>query len=376
MINIFGISPYIYAQVYYWTAFIICAIVFFRYSSSPNNRMLLQQNTFTAALALSFIAILFLGLRPIHYVFGDMVLYANGYRYAQISGMAIEAKGEWVFAMMQQVCINLGLSANFFFFIVTLGYIGFQYWACRKLLWENSYIAMLFILSAFEFYVFAVNGLRNGLACAMVMLAMAIAIQSQKKFMPLLTAAIIAYLSTGIHRSCMIPIACAVAAQFIVKNPKHALLIWVASIGVSLVSGNFFVSLMGGFVEDNRSRAYVSGSAFNESTFSHTGFRWDFLVYSLMPVILIWFATQKRKINDVVFNYIGNTYLLANSFWILVIRANFSNRFAYLSWFLYPLVLAYGLIRLKIWDDQDRRIGLYLLAHAGFTLVMFLLGKL
>lgn len=372
----FGISPYIYAQVYYWTAFIICAIVFLRYSSSPNNKLLLQQNTFMAALLLSVVAILFLGLRPIHPMFGDMVLYARGYQAGKISGYAIEAKGEWLFTFIQQVCINLGLSANVFFFIVTLGYIGFQYWACRKLLWENSHIAMLFILSAFEFYVFAVNGLRNGLACAMVMLAMAIAIQGQKKILPLIFAAILAYLSTGIHRSCMIPIACAVVALFFVKNPKQALGIWLASIAVSLVSGNFFVSLMGGFVEDDRSRAYVAGSAFNESTFSRSGFRWDFLLYSVMPVILIWFATQKRKINDVVFNYLGNTYLLANSFWILVIRANFSNRFAYLSWFLYPLVLAYGLIRLKIWDDQDRRIGLYLLAHAGFTLFMFLIGKL
>lgn len=372
----FGISPYLYATVYYWTAFIVCLLMYLRYSTSSNNRLLLQQNSFVPAFILSTIVIIFLGMRPIHSMFGDMVLYARGYQYGQITGTAIDSKGEWMFTFMQQVCINLGLSANVFFFIVTLGYIGFQYWACRKLLWENSHIAMLFILSAFEFYVFAVNGLRNGLACAMVMLAMTIAIQSQKNFFPLLTAAIIAYISTGIHRSCMIPIACAVAAQFLVKNPKHALGIWIASIAVSLVSGNYFVNMMGGFVEDDSSRAYVAGSAYNESTFSRTGFRWDFLLYSTMPVILIWFVTQKRKINEVVFNYLGNTYLLANSFWILVIRANFSNRFAYLSWFLYPLVLAYGLIRLKIWDDQDRRIGLYLLAHAGFTLFMALIGKL
>ena len=76
-----------------------------------------------------------------------------------------------------------------------------------------------------------------------------------------------------------------------------------------------------------------------------------------------------------LFYILATTYILANSFWVMVIKAAFSNRFAYLSWFLYPVVLAYAVIRLHIWSDQDRKAGLILLLHAGFTLVMFLLGK-
>ena len=59
----------------------------------------------------------------------------------------------------------------------------------------------------------------------------------------------------------------------------------------------------------------------------------------------------------------------------MVIKAAFSNRFAYLSWFIYPLVLAYGVIRLHIWEDQDKKAGLILLGHAAFTLFMYLQGK-
>ena len=59
----------------------------------------------------------------------------------------------------------------------------------------------------------------------------------------------------------------------------------------------------------------------------------------------------------------------------MVIKAGFSNRFAYLSWFIYPLVLAYGVIRLHIWEDQDKKAGLILLGHATFTIVMHILGK-
>ena len=59
----------------------------------------------------------------------------------------------------------------------------------------------------------------------------------------------------------------------------------------------------------------------------------------------------------------------------MVIKAAYSNRFAYLSWFLYPIVLAYGVIRLHIWPDQDKKAGLILLLHAAFTLFMYLTGK-
>ena len=77
--------------------------------------------------------------------------------------------------------------------------------------------------------------------------------------------------------------------------------------------------------------------------------------------------------NDFVFNVIANTYILANSFWIMVIRASYSNRFAYLSWFLYPLVFAYPLSRMNIWEKQERKTAFILLAYTGFTLIMFLL---
>lgn len=372
----FGISPYLYSQVYYWCAFILCAVLFLRYSTSTDNKLLLQQNTFVPALLLSVLAILYLGLRPTHFVFGDMVTYARGYRAGQISGFAIEAKGEWVFAWIQQVLINLGFSETIFFLLCSIGYIYLQYWVCQKLLWENVWIAMLFILSAFEFYVFAVNGIRNGLACAIVMAAMTIAIQAKGNKFQLLIAAIISYLVLGIHKSTIIPIGCAFVALYWIKNPKYALGVWVASIFVSLVAGSFFTNHLAGLMEGDAKYNDYRVGAYTESTFSKTGFRWDFLLYSAMPVLLIYYVNIKKRIRERIFDYLSVTYLLANSIWILVIRMNYSNRFAYLSWFLYPLVLAYGLIRLHIWEDQDRKIGLFLLLHAGFTLAMFLTGKL
>ena len=59
-------------------------------------------------------------------------------------------------------------------------------------------------------------------------------------------------------------------------------------------------------------------------------------------------------------------YILANTFWILVIRANFSDRFAYLSWFIYSAVLIYPLVtNPKIVQNSSKWVSLIIL---GLTL--------
>lgn len=112
-------------------------------------------------------------------------------------------------------------------------------------------------------------------------------------------------------------------------------------------------------------------TAYMEKNFSHTGFRWDFLLYSAMPVAMIWYVTKWRRFNDKTFSLIANTYLLCNAFWIMVIRASFSNRFAYLSWFMYPVVFYYPLLRMNLWEDQDRKTALILFLYSFFTFFMF-----
>jgi hypothetical protein len=109
----------------------------------------------------------------------------------------------------------------------------------------------------------------------------------------------------------------------------------------------------------------------NTQYFSSTGFRWDFLLYSSAPVAMIWYVTYYRRFSDPEYTAIANAYLLSNAFWIMVIRAAFSNRFAYLSWFIYPMVIAYPLLRMNIWKDQDRKTTIILFLYSAFTFFMF-----
>ena len=395
------IDPFIVPQIYYWAVFLVCLFLFFNYSGSDNCDKLLQQNSMVPALILTLLLMVYMGLRPVSFAFGDTINYAAGYRRA--AGMAVfslDLNKEWLWAAIMLFCKQSGLTVNAWFLLIEIGYLGFAFIGLRILLKENCWIAMLFFLSAFSTFTFGVNGIRNGLACSMVILAFAIA--ANQNFAKLALAGGVLLLAFGIHRSISLPIAAFLAASYVIKSPKIAIYFWIASIGVSLVAGgavtNFFMGL--GF--DDRMTQYGTGMGEFGDQFSNTGFRWDFLAYSAMPVWLAWYVTTKAekeralygdtieeaetgitgagRIADAhsmrVFNILATTYVLANSFWVMVMKAAFSNRFAYLSWFLYPVVLAYAVIRLHIWEDQDKKAGLILVLHAGFTIIMHLLGKL
>lgn len=399
--NALPIGPGLVPQLYYWAVFLFCLFLYFNYSGSDNCDKLLKKNSMYPALILTLFLMVYMGLRPVSHVFGDTVNYAWGYKLANgLAFFKMDFEEEWLWEFILLTCKQSGFTVNMWFLIVEIGYLGFVFLGLRKLLHENPWMAMLFFLSAFSTFTFGVNGIRNGLACSMVIFAFAIA--ANKGVGQLIQAGIVLVLAFGIHRSTALPIIAFFVASYLIKSPKFAIGFWVASIGLSLVLGGFFTNFFMGLGFDDRMTSYATSMEQNKEQFSQTGFRWDFLLYSAMPVWLTWYICKKvdeeralygetleeietgvpgaGRIADAysmrVFYILSTTYMLANSFWVMVNRAAFSNRFAYLSWFLYPVVIAYAVIRLHIWEDQDKKAGLILAAHAGFTIVMYIMGKL
>ena len=84
------------------------------------------------------------------------------------------------------------------------------------------------------------------------------------------------------------------------------------------------------------------------------------------------FNWQKKGFKDNFYNQIFSTYLICNAFWILVIRANFSNRCAYLSWFLMRVVIIYPYLRKRFYVKQEIVIAKVLTAYFMFTYLMYL----
>ncbi|WP_369449856.1 EpsG family protein [Algibacter lectus] len=145
------------------------------------------------------------------------------------------------------------------------------------------------------------------------------------------------------HKTQLLPVA-AFVLTYIYNNPKTYLKVWFISIPMSLFLGSVFIAFFTvlGFGDD-RLAGYLSGELQAD-----TRFRWDFLFYSSFPVFAGWFFIFKKKFNDIFYFQVYNVYLICNSFWILVIRANFSNRFAYLSWFIMAFIIIYPLLKKQI----------------------------
>ncbi len=369
----------LYQPVFFWSVTLLCVVMSYRYLASPNYELQeTRQDVFfriVLPLSICIVLVFWLGYRPITYQFGDTFNYALIYtRSFDIDGMMMldtpessSRSGEWIWTLLMDNCRNAGLDVSVFFTIVEAGYVLSALWAVMKLAPSNPMLALLFALSSLMFYSFGINGIRNGLACHLVLLAMAFLFDGKY-----VVGGILCFLAFNIHHSTALPIFAILVGMFVIKDVRYAIGIWLISIFVSLLVGNLFVSLFASLGFDDRMESYVVLTEGN-SQFSRVGFRWDFLLYSAMPVLMAWYVSVRQNIQDNWYNALSVAYCLSNAFWVLVIRAEYSNRFAYLSWFLYPLVIAYPLINMPVWADQDRKTGQILLAHCGFSVFMNLI---
>ena len=367
------INPWYYSTAYYIFFLFLCWATTLYYIGSAQQKILRAEGSpiQSAALILTVFLIYCIGLRQVSGEFGDMRIYNRNYELMEPTYAVISLKTEWLWRNFAVFCRNLHMNSHEYFLAIEFFYIGGMFWSAWLLMRKNLWIAMLFFFTAFSFFSYGTNGIRNGMACSVEIVALCLLIDgnSAKR----LFSFFLMFLALGIHRSTMLPSAAAIASVYLIKDTKNALRFWLASIGISLVAGPLVTSFFASLGFDDRMTNYsidASESAAADA-FSQTGFRWDFLLYSSFPVALIWYVTRYRRFTDMAYTVFANVYLLCNAFWIMVIRSSFSNRFAYLSWFLYPIVMTLPLLRMNLWKDQDRKTAIILFLYSGFTFFMF-----
>lgn len=374
------LPPEVVIKIYHWALFPLIAIISL-YLIGRDSDGILRPSKFSlpvAALLCVFVGFVCQQL-VVHealrddYGVGDLGLYYLAYQGIMPDIQGVDWATEWGWNAIITICRSLEWSVWDWFMLIRVVYIGGMLLTCWIAMRGKEWIAILFFVYAFSFTGYGANGLRTGFATSL--LCVAIVLLEHKRIWQLLAIALMV-VAVSVHKSMMLPVAMALISWVGNIPTKATIIFWLISIPVSLVAGHFigefFVSL--GF--DDRMAKYFADQENEElmSVFSHIGFRWDFLLYSAAPILLVWYLTVKRDFKDQMFDLIANTYILSNAFWVMAIRAAYSNRFAYLSWFLYPLVLAYPLLRFKMWEDQDRKVGLILLAYASFTFLMYLRG--
>lgn len=300
-----------------------------------------------------------LGYRPGSVSFGDTSLY----QYVYENRLYIY-ETEPVFNVFSKICSSLGVSTGIYLSIIAFLYILLPYLFISKHTY-SKWFSLLMILTSFSFLGYGVNGIRNGLALSLLTYSFVfINLDGKAQHIKLIICCLLAI---GIHKSSMLPVCGIFLSIYIIKDVKSAILIWVLSIPISFIGGNSISPLFLNLGFDDRLDSYLTG-------IFKTGFRWDFILYSSVPIFFAYYIIYIRNIVvDRLYMILINTYTLSNAVWIIIINAAFSNRFAYLSWFLYPIVIAYPLLKYQIWDDDGNTIALVLFIYYLFTYLMSML---
>lgn len=260
--------------------------------------------------------------------------------------------------MFDFFCANkLGIST--LFLLSDILYFGCSYFACRKLFPKDTAAAYLVFLGAFSTFSFSYNGIKAGVASSVFLLALA---YREKLWLSI----ILVLVSWGVHHSMQLPAAAFVMA-FFYKNSKVYFAIWGLCVLLAAGHVTFFQNLFAG-MSDESGASYLQA---NSADSYLTGFRPDFILYSAMPVLVGYYAVFKKKmVITPYYRMLLNIYLITNSVWMLCMYASFTNRIAYLSWFMYPVVLIYPFLNENWGSFKCRTFSKVMTYHLLFTLFM------
>ena len=153
-----------------------------------NSKGTLQTQRKESALVgwgVALIIAIWLGMRPNSGIyFGDTANYARSFALFQPADFVIDFKNEWLWESLYYITKSLGQDVHFLFTVVSLFYMATAYAAIRILIPHKPIITLILLCGSLMFYAFGVNGLRNGLACHVTLLAFVL-YSKNKEFSPL-----------------------------------------------------------------------------------------------------------------------------------------------------------------------------------------------
>lgn len=292
----------------------------------------------------------------------DKPHYEHTFKYLLSSDLSDYRDIGWLYLMYFIHTITAG-SVTLFFICIAALYVINTYIFCKRISYQDSMMLLVAAIITYGFYNYGTNIIRSGLAISLVLLSFYQF--SQKKYWQIAVLTILAVL---FHKSMVIPIF-AYACALIFKNAKYNIFIWVACLAVGYVFGeiiSYFAAEIF-LTADERVEQYL----LTDDRGYQVGFRLDFIAYSVIPIVFGFYYTIKKKYEDKLYNTLFNTYLIANAGWLLMIRMPYSDRFAYLSWFLFPFLLLLPLVQENYDGCNNKLIGKVL---AFLVLINFVLN--
>lgn len=354
------IDPWFYSQVYVGIIALLTFICFFQYSKKDCLDLEEKSVSKSPSFILAIIVTLFLGLRPLSGAFLDMLTYIEMYNSITDGRINIfdGIRNNFIFNfLLKSLALNRA-DILIFFFLIACIYIGGIYFSLNRIFSKrNLFYAFVIYLGAFSTFSYGTNGIKAGAAASIFLLVFAY----YKK--PLLVA-LFCFLSLGFHHS-MIVVIYAFLLSYFIKNPKWYFGGWVFCLLMALFHVTFFQSLFTEFTNDESAAGYLQAG--ENDWGGRSGFRWDFILYSLPPIALAWWCTHKYRIKDRLYQLLFCTYLTTNAVWMLCMYMPYNNRLAYLSWFLLPILICYPFFKFQLYSTQYKTLNLIVGVYLAFT---------
>lgn len=353
------ISASLYISIYRFLLWLFVAAVLF----ASNWRSVAKSKPLAALLLLLVLS--HIAFRPISPEFGDTGYYAKMFEFVKYQGVFDFSRDKGFVSLTSFLSFLPDVSS--YFLVLGCIYVLPVYYGFKKEYPEGFYLALLLHVITFSFWGYAVNGVRNGLAASLVIAGL---FANKNLYKALLFIA-----AASLHKSMLLPVLVAVLA-YKVKNVKFFYAAWILCLLLTLATsgsaGSYIAETVFSGEEDSRFVDYMSNSVEGTGvSFSRTGFRWDFVLYSAVPILMGYYYIFKRQICNELYRILYCTYIGANAFWLLCIYTPYSNRFAYLSWFIYSIVLSYPLLKYgDVMPKQDKAIKLMIFASLAFSTIM------
>lgn len=313
----------------------------------------------TGSSLLCIFLVFFIGFRPISgRYFVDMYNYASEWRFHKWHGFQWDTDNK-IFDNLFNYMGSLSPDPTFFFVLIAAIYFIFMFVACRKLFPSNTLITYLVCLAAFSTFSYGTNGIKAGAAASLFLMALA---YRDKMWISILFL----LLSWGFHHSMQLPVA-AYLLTLVFKKKEWYFYGWLFCLLMAIGHITFFQGLFAGMTDESGSGYLTEGVDWG----GESGFRIDFVIYSAMPVLMGYYVKYKYELEDELYDIMLHMYLVCNGIWMLCMYAQFTNRIAYLSWFMYPILLVYPCYAI---DDENHPLVLIrkkvVLCHLCFTLFM------
>lgn len=347
-------------QIFIYQTILTCIVLAFSTLLVVKRGEIRRYSSLISLILLSF-CIVFIGFREVSEMFGDTVTYSVIYSsFSPNTQFDTETSGDYGFFVLQYICSFLQLSVNQFFVVCAMLYVIPLFIVAKKISIEYSSIILLTIISSMSFFSYGVNGIRNGIATSFLLLAFV----HYKKIFSYLILSIIAI---SFHKSVLLPFIAFFIARYY-HNYRFYLLLWCLSIPFHFIIKDYISTLIMAidFVS-NRADGYLNDMG---TTGYNVKFRIDFLLYSFCPILIGGYFILRKNFNDIFYKIIYSAYLVANAIWILIIDVPYSNRFAYLSWFMMPVLLIYPFLFCEHINKRFSKSAFLMLCNLLFTLII------